>query len=504
MLTNLRIQNFKSWRDTGHIRFAPLTGFWGPNSSGKSSILQFLLMLKQTAEARDFSQVLNLGSEQNAYVDLGRFSEAVLSYANSPSLSFEIGWIPDGLVYHDLLGTKTASPKVPAELLTPFGVAKQHQLAPLQVSAQIRSVDDLLILERLCFAFEATLPFWANIEWKGVSESGSGYNYHFEFEYAMNDSSSRSDRYDATLSSMNLFVMWLWELRHSAWSRKSWKPIAAGSEDNDSSIAVEKMRSIQQSLSAFIGGIAYLGPLREYPNRLYLWRGSRIGNIGVKGEQAVQALLSTRFTHPGNGSVSYEPIEQVAAWLEQLGLVHSFEIQPIAEGRREYEVLVRQIAGAPPVLLTNVGFGVSQVLPVLTLCALAEEGSTLILEQPEIHLHPAVQAGLADVFIDVIKNRDIQIILESHSEHLLARLQRRMAEEKLTPDDVALYFTHIEDGASKLEELEIDSYGNISNWPQDFFGDIMGDMVAMTDAAARRQSDQNKSTVTPTNGAIDA
>ena len=114
------------------------------------------------------------------------------------------------------------------------------------------------------------------------------------------------------------------------------------------------------------------------------------------------------------------------------------------------------------------GIGVSQVLPVLVLCYYVPEGSTIILEQPELHLHPAVQAGLADVFIDVIKNRKVQILLESHSEHLLRRLQRRIAEEAFTPDDAALYFCEMSGGESQLTQLEIDMFGNIHNWPMTF------------------------------------
>ena len=142
------------------------------------------------------------------------------------------------------------------------------------------------------------------------------------------------------------------------------------------------------------------------------------------------------------------------------------------------------------VLITDVGFGVSQILPVLVLCYYAPEGSTIILEQPEIHLHPSVQSGLADVFIDVIQNREIQIILESHSEHLLHRLQRRIAEEKdgLTNQDISLYFCDMTpEGNSKLTTLAIDDFGNITNWPENFFGDEMGDLFAMTEAAMKRQ-----------------
>lgn len=119
---------------------------------------------------------------------------------------------------------------------------------------------------------------------------------------------------------------------------------------------------------------------------------------------------------------------------------------------------------------------------------LAPAGSTLMLEQPEIHLHPFVQAGLADVFIDVIKTRDIQIILESHSEHLLRRLQRRIAEDRITPADAALYFVATQQGASVIDPLQLDLYGNISNWPHQFFGDELGELAAMTEAAMLRQA----------------
>ena len=133
------------------------------------------------------------------------------------------------------------------------------------------------------------------------------------------------------------------------------------------------------------------------------------------------------------------------------------------------------------------GIGVSQVLPVLVLCYYVPEGSTIIFEQPELHLHPSVQAGLADVFIDVIKNRNVQIILESHSEHMLRRLQRHIAEETFSTDEAKLYFCEMMNGESMLTPLDIDMFGNIHNWPDDFFGDLAGDMVAAFDAGLRRQ-----------------
>jgi predicted ATPase len=133
------------------------------------------------------------------------------------------------------------------------------------------------------------------------------------------------------------------------------------------------------------------------------------------------------------------------------------------------------------------GYGLSQFLPVLVHCYYAPEGSTLILEQPDIHLHPKAQADLADLLIEVITERNLQILIESHSEHLLNRLQRRVAEEKIAADQTALYFCRHIDGASKIDKLDMDEFGNITNWPESFFGDEMGDLFAMTEAQRERQ-----------------
>ena len=170
-----------------------------------------------------------------------------------------------------------------------------------------------------------------------------------------------------------------------------------------------------------------------------------------------------------------------------MGLVDSFTLQPIAENRKDYEVLVRTGPRSPEVRITDIGFGVSQILPVLVLCYYVPEGSIILLEHPEIHLHPSVQADLADVLIGVVNRRNVQIIVESHSEHLLRRLQRRIAEGAIEHDKTALYFCCLEQGTSKIERLEVDIFGSISNWPKDFFGDEMGDVLARTEAEIRQE-----------------
>jgi predicted ATPase len=194
------------------------------------------------------------------------------------------------------------------------------------------------------------------------------------------------------------------------------------------------------------------------------------------------------------GGQSSQPFTQVIAErLVGMGLLESFDVRPIAPHRKEYEVFVRNIGNPVAVSLADVGFGVSQVMPVLLQCFYTDPGSSLLFEQPELHLHPRAQTGLADVFIDAIhaeedgQPRHTQVILESHSEHLLRRIQRRIAEGRLKPEEAALYFCSPGPEGSRIEELKLDEDGNITNWPENFFGDEMGDLTAMTEAAMKRQ-----------------
>ena len=211
---------------------------------------------------------------------------------------------------------------------------------------------------------------------------------------------------------------------------------------------------LEKAFENLFARVLYLGLLRAYPRHRYTWKGDHPKGVGQYGEKMIPALLA--------GQIQNRRVDEpVLKWLQQLDLIYSYDLPLVSDAGEGYEFLVKQYKNGPDVRLTDVGFGVSQVLPVLTLCYYAPEGSILILEQPEAHLHPKVQSELADVLIDVVKNRSIQIILESHSEHLLLRLMRRIAEEDISADQTALYFCQINDGTSKIERLNMDEYGNI-------------------------------------------
>lgn len=445
MLTSLSLTNFKAWASIDKMRFAPITGVFGTNSSGKSSILQFLLMLKQTADSSDRGLVLQLGDDKSL-VNLGTFSDIAHGHAEKSSISMSLGWkLPE-----------------PLEVTDP-----ETENIPLFISDQM--------------GFSATIV--ANGGGKLSTTSMSYSLGNVEFTLARKDD---KEEYVLATSAPSF--------RFKRAEGRKWPlppPVKFYSFADEVRTYHQNagfLSELELEFEKMLRSIYYLGPLRDSPRREYIWGGGDPADMGRRGENAIAAILASRERGDSIGRRRGRPKftleEYVAFWLKELKLIDGFQVKEISRGTNLYRVYVRKSPGGPEVLITDVGFGVSQVLPVLVLCYYAPEGSTILFEQPEIHLHPSVQSGLADVFIDAMQMRKVQIVIESHSEHFLRRLQRRVAEgHKLMQEDVALYFCDINNGGSILKPLDLDLYGNIKNWPVDFFGNEMLDIAATTKAA---------------------
>lgn len=448
MFTQMHMKNFKSWQDTGDVRLAPLTGFFGTNSSGKSSLLQMLLLLKQTTESNDRNLVLKTGSLQEGYVNLGTVQE--ITYGDTDRLTLGVSW--------DLLSDITMSFVVSITDST----LSYATISNMNFDVEIIAEPNRLAVER--FTYRGGDYYSASMQQVNPDE--------YTVEVRIGDDSPAIHRHEL-----------------AGHVSKPNKCYGFPDEAQTYYAAVPRLSQHEYFFEQQFARLHYLGPLRDYPQRVYTWGGERPSNVGLKGELAVAALLASRHAPVYEGeSITLE--ERVAQWLVDLGLAHAFEAKALAGNGVLYEIRLKRTPSSPPVLISDMGFGVSQVLPVLVLCYYAPEGSTLIFEQPELHLHPAVQSGLADVFIDVMKRRNIQIIVESHSEHLIRRLQRRIAEEVITPEQTALYFCDMGDQGSTIQALDVDPYGNIRNWPPQFFGDLTADLYEMAQTGIRRQMSQ--------------
>lgn len=454
MLTHLHIKNFKSWQDTDKIAFGRITAFFGTNSSGKSALLRFLMMLKQTVESNDQQQILHTG-DRNSYVDVGTFFDFIYQRNPDNKLEFEFRIQPYGF---------------PSKLPQPLRFAMTIGYHDGRVMADYVSYTMPISFDG-GKSFENTKVSVDLVD--GLASLKINASPVEQIPYEVLEK-NRLRKFNEVLHNDTLLI-------------KAVQDLMRGSSENTTDQERERLLDHAMSHSLVISGAIdqlfsmthYLGPLREPPERIYIWGGQAPQDVGRRGELTIAALLSER-------GRAIQP--RIAELLVQMGLAHSFKVAPIADGRREHEVLLQLAPGATPVALADVGVGLSQVLPVLVLCWYVPEGSIIIFEQPELHLHPRAQYALADVFIAATRERDVQIILESHSEHLLTRLQRRIAERNISDEEVCLYFTEIEAGTSQLERLAMDEYGNITNFPPDFFGNDLAELGAMLEAEIARSS----------------
>ena len=459
MLTHLQLKNFKGWKDTTPIRMAPLTVFFGTNSSGKSSIEQFLLMLKQTVDSSDRKLVIYPG-DANTPVNLGSFEDFIFGRDPKNKLEFSFEWeLPKPLTVKDRLSKFSCSGD------------------QLRFEAEVGMAGErpTLVVNRLEYQLKQ-----ANVETMRVW-------------VARKQGAKVEHKLEATPYVLKRYPGRGWPLgtprKFYGFPDQIPEYFQNANFVQDFSLQMERL----------LQSVSYLGPLRSKGERLYNWSGGEPESVGYSGENTVSALLAAKDrqlnARKNKKMRSFEQL--IAEKLQQLELIDKFEVRQISDHRKEYEVKVRTPGSPLWVDLPDVGFGVSQVLPVVVQCFYAPAGSILFIEQPELHLHPRAQAHLADLLIDVLASREngeprnIQLIIETHSEHFLNRLQRRIAEadpeHPISTEQVAAYFADKTGSESKLEELEFNTDGDILNWPPNFFGDSMGDLFEKSKAAARRR-----------------
>jgi len=229
----------------------------------------------------------------------------------------------------------------------------------------------------------------------------------------------------------------------------------------------------------FTKKVRYLGPLRESPKPLYpLEALSDPTDVGYRGEHTAAVLdLNKRkpiwFVAPPDDSGRFPergraPLQSaVVEWLRYMDLVSDVATGDRGKFGRELQV---SLSGVPKLHdLTNVGVGVSQVLPIIVMALLAPDDSTLVLEQPELHLHPRVQSRLGD-FLLSLSALGKQTVIETKREHLIHRLRRRVAEsDSDIGSTIGLYYVERIGGESKVRRVDINKFGALSEWPKGFF-----------------------------------
>lgn len=404
-IDKLIIANFKGIANRQEFEIRPITIFCGPNSSGKSSCIHALAAMAQTVKL-SASQVPIVLDDEYAQVHLGRFKDVV--HSQSISDAFSLG-----------IGLKRAS----------------HLFA--------RSKEEA----------ESELSLEIEIEFKAKSAAQEIYiNSAFmqlgKVEYRFAKKAGSSAELTVTRNGE--------KLQFSAVSngRLGLRPQIAFETDKEPSKealdAFMMSESVSQSLNRELRRTLYLGPFRQGPLRRYPTRGSRPTEVGAAGEAAVP-MLANEFS---KSKTKHPNLKRISDWIGRMKLGKKVEILPVAKTDL-FDLSVTLEDGAK-LSIPDLGYGVSQVLPVLVQCSFAPKGATLLFEQPELHLHEGAARQLASIFVDVVREKSVHILAETHSPHLFVEIIRQVKSGIISPADVILYDVSRKSGKSDFRKVEIE------------------------------------------------
>jgi len=435
MLEKFRVKNFRCFEDTGDIEVRPLTLFLGPNSSGKSSILHLLLALRQTAESTDADTAF---APNDGWVHLGSY----------PDFVFRHEWKREIEVTLEFTAPKSPVPR--SLTLLPWPIAFWVKWKYNRKTTQIHLCESST---RLGESWEETIHRQDKGGYEVVVKSLKG------------GPAPGGERITAErLSSLRAAVV----------------EVSDGKTRYTLTLLIG-----MAALRAELRRMMYLGPLREHPQRAYVVSGQAPSDVGVRGERAADVLWFVSRTKRKRHNI----LTRINEWLKAFGIANELRLQRLGKSDH-YQILFVDPHSKLPVNISDVGFGASQILPLIVQASYAPPGSLLLIEQPEIHLHPRAQAVLGDLLLKTAIQGQTRVIVETHSEHLLARIQRRIAESDggALAKNVAVYYFEPTSDGTKIQRIELDEYGHLTEpIPSGFFEEGLTEAVEHMKAVSERK-----------------
>lgn len=524
MINRICFSNYKAF-DYGDFELTPITLLIGANSAGKSSLLQLILLFAQSFQSTDDyagafklnSKYVSLGEGINILRDKSQSNELHVRFNFKPiSLSLKEKIIETFMEYafvisrfgankngdespiYKLAEQATKNPSILGDLLLELN----KEFRELEKSAEFKKTGTSNGLNKF---FNKTklkelsdLVAMCNGVAPNLSIDGVGYNFYFEERSGeihvkkisvyceekelISFSNRRQNGYSANDLSSDFFDASVLERYRSQFGRKrnidGFRLSSIDPQRRRSFFGTEIISSVEGILeyifetstsaveSSFKAGlINHVSPLRAFPQRYYMIDQSytRESLNTKEGDSLADALKRNP-----------EIKKNVNEWLNKFNL--NVDVEALKDIIHSIKINQNDLQ----LDLTDVGFGISQVLPVIVQGFLSKPSSITIIEQPEIHLHPKMQAELADLFIDITKSSRKSLVIETHSEALLKRLRRRISEGAISSSDVSIYFIHGKDSENsnaRLRKIEIGATGAF-DWPKDFTETEIEDSIA--------------------------
>lgn len=503
MLTKIKVKNYKGFKEA-EIPIKPITVLLGANSSGKSSMLQLLLLLQQTAEETSdsyksalkmFGNRISVGKPENLFYGLDRKIpiKIQIDFVNEKAYDLIQHALESFVMYASILFFKS---ELKTELFTNREAFQQYLKDELEqfddqniirfsrvygdflseldfinkdFSSLMRNYDFLTALKsnakRPVFSIEYTISYYRKqlviTEFSLKNENITILHYieNTGFSSEFIDLKEIDNTFLQTSFSKNATIFSLFKEQKTKTKKNTSKTSLTVSLINIVNFIISNLRFEFKEPN-----VNHVSPLRAHPQRYYMLDKANVTySLDTYNANEIAEVIKDKPSLK----------KKVNDWFQQFGL--EVDVDEFKEAVHKMTVYQSGL----PLDIPDVGFGVSQVLPVVLQGFLSPNKSITIVEQPEVHLHPKMQAALTDLFIDIVKESKYtkHIIVETHSEYLLKRLRRRMAEGiVITPDRVSinLFHTRTEEQPAIIENLSIEDRGYFE-WPEEYYDGELSD-----------------------------
>jgi hypothetical protein len=434
----VRLMNFRGFRDSGQVRLAPLTFLVGPNSSGKSSLADGALLVSQSIED---STYWTTPDWMGRLVDLGSYKDAVYKHAPQRPIAIELGVAVDPT--GPRLSETTSSVKRLPQIVFQWNLRSD----PTSGSGELHSM--------------CAIDALSGIQIRLI-------NLTNEIAVEIDGHRSKLQKSTVGFSSTGYYVYriverFIKENRAAPGTKSAYWRIAAAFGS--------------YAYQHFFVGMERVSSARSGPKRWVAKGAMQNTESKFRGllddpyTMTLEPPTSTRTRLRRRGQAT----DTVAKYLSELGIASAIRRQDLSayHGALNVTDSVSNVTSN----LADVGFGASQVIPVIRGC-LSDSTCPLFLEQPEIHLHPRAQGQLANLICATSKRR--QVIVETHSEHMINRARILIAEGSLSANDVSIIYVDRRKTGSHTTEIGIDASGDFTaEWPSGFFDERYQDSMRL-------------------------